>query len=89
MLVTQPPLYHTPPSACKLLIRNSARLLLPAFLDMTSVDILEQVQPSQILNSFPVFLVPKPDGGARLIYDCHEWTSNYKAPPVYLPRRLD
>lgn len=71
---------------CVRKIPASARSSLPAFENMAQGGILQEVCPQQLLSAFPVFLVPRPDGTVRLIYDCHEWTTHYSSPPVYLLR---
>jgi hypothetical protein len=39
---------------------------------------------SRIVNAFHLFLVSKPDGSARPVYDLSPWTPLYKAPPIHL-----
>lgn len=82
------PLYHTPPMECPCDIRGSRRSLLPIFLDMCKVGILEQVTKDQIRNAFPLFVAQKSVGSGRVIYDCHEWTPCYSS-PVHLLRPTD
>lgn len=87
-LVYSQSLYHTPPLQCELVIRSSAKSLLPVSQNMSQVGIL-QVSPNMIENSFPVFLVPKFDGFARLIYDYYQWTPKYNSSKVFLPKVTD
>lgn len=61
-LVTCDTIHYTPPTSCPLPIRGTPQQLLPVIQIMTQAGMLVKVPRSQVRNTFPIFVVSKPDG---------------------------
>jgi hypothetical protein len=75
--VALPPPNHYTPTFVR---TPESRLMDEVIQDLVDHKILRH-EP-RIVNAFRLFLVAKPDGSARPVYDLSPWTSDYTTPPI-------
>jgi hypothetical protein len=83
----KPAFLHPPPSQTGWLVgitpaQHVGRTVDQVIQDLVNTGILRS--ESRIVNAFRLFLVSKPDGNARPVYDLSPWTSSYTRPPIRL-----